>query len=84
MAVRDCLELQTATRGTTARRAQMEETGEKSTTSLTREGVADRKRRTNSQHVELVIARIFAKEREYMEQRSFRSRDVEEFATDRR
>jgi hypothetical protein len=36
----------------------MEETGEKSTTSLTREGVPDRKRRTNSQHVELVIARV--------------------------
>lgn len=62
----------------------MEETGEKRTTSLTREGVPGRKRRTHSQHVELVTARIFAKEREYWEQRSFRSGDVEELATDRR
>lgn len=62
----------------------MEKTGEERTTSLIREHIQDRKRQSNSQHVELVIARIFSKQRDYAKQRPARSLDLEEVAADRR
>jgi hypothetical protein len=61
----------------------MEKTGEAMTTSLMRELVQERKRRTNSEHVELVMTRIFSKQREYAKQRSFRSLDLEDVPEDR-
>ena len=46
-------------------------------TSLMRERAQERNRRTNSEHVELVMARIFYKQRKYAKQRSFRSLEPE-------
>ena len=60
----------------------MEKTGKERTTSLIREHVQGQKRRS-SQHVELVIARIFSKQRDYAKQRSARSLDLEDVAAHR-
>ena len=57
----------------------MEKTGKERTT----ERVQERKRRTNSEHVELVMSRIFSKQRECVKQRSFRSLDLEDVSEDR-
>jgi len=61
----------------------MEKTGEEKNTSLMRERVQERKRRTHSEHVELVIARIFSKQREYAKQRWFRFLGLEDVSEDR-
>lgn len=48
----------------------------------TRKGLPYRNRRTYSQHVERVISRIFAKQREFEKRRSFRPDDVVDIAAD--
>ena len=61
----------------------MQRNNEEATMSLGDERHEHRKRPSNSQHVELVLARIFSRRREDAKQRSFRSFNVDDFETDR-
>jgi hypothetical protein len=61
----------------------MQRNNEEATMSLGDERPDHRKRPSNSQHVELVLARIFSRRGEYAKQRSFRSFNVADFETDR-
>jgi hypothetical protein len=56
---------------------------EEATTSLADERSEHRKRPSNSQHVESVLARIFSRQRGYAKQRAFRVVDIEDIAEGR-
>jgi hypothetical protein len=60
----------------------MEKSGEKRTRNRLRDRSKGPNSRSNSQRVELVIARIFSKQREFAKHRSIRSLHLQDVATD--
>jgi hypothetical protein len=61
----------------------MEKAGKEKTANLIHQGVQRRRKLSNSQHVELVIARIFSKQREYANLRVVRPFDLEDTESER-
>lgn len=61
----------------------MQRNNEEATMSLADERPEHRKRPSNSQHVESVLARIFSRRREFAKQRSSRSFNVDDLETAR-
>ena len=61
----------------------MQTNNEEATMILVDDRPKQRKRPSNSQHVESVLVRIFSRPREYAKQRFFRFSNVDEFEADR-
>jgi hypothetical protein len=64
--------------GPVGKGVNMEKVGKEKTANLIHQGVQRRRKLSNSQHVELVIARIFSKQREYANLRVVRPFDLED------